>query len=179
MDRETFARGMAFLQSAVQVQAPLETVNAYWHLLRDLDEQTFRQAVLAAAASHKFHTLPPVAEIRRQADQIVRGLPLTWEESFSLVSRAVGQAGGVYATKEQREAAVNSLPEPVRPMATRWWMTICRSDDSSSLRHQWRQAWEAEQSRTREVATLPPAVRPRIPEGLFRIPGESDGGRGH
>jgi hypothetical protein len=172
VDRETFAKGMAFLQGAVQVSAGTETLNAYWHLLRDLDADLFRSAVVAAAASHKYHTLPPVAEIRRHADQISAGIGLTWEESLSAVVKVISRAGGQYASPEDRRAAIETLPEQVRPMAARWWMTLCRSEDASSLRNQWRMAWEAEQSRAKEVATLPPAVRPKMPDlgRLFHMP---------
>jgi len=162
LDRTKFARGMAFLQAAVQVSAGEETLNAYWHLLKDLDPERFEQAILAAAASHRYHTLPPVAEIRRHAENAAQGLQLTWEESFHLASRAVHTAGGTYATAETRAEALGMLPEQVRGLTSRWWTAICRSEDSGHLRSQWRQAWEAGQARDREAAALPEAVRPKM-----------------
>ena len=161
MDRETFARGMAFLQAAVQVTAPEATLNAYWHLLRDLSPEVWQSAVLAAAASHQYHTLPPVAEIRRHAQAAVNGIGPTWEEGFTVACRAVTQAGGTYATPEQRQAVLSAMPGLLGELTGRFWSMICRSEDAGVLRGQWRQAWEAAERRSAEVDRLPPAVRPR------------------
>jgi hypothetical protein len=161
MDRETFAKGMAFLQSAVQVTAPEPTLNAYWHLLRDLSPEVWQQAVLAAAASHQYHTLPPVAEIRRHAQAAVNGIGPTWEEAFAVACRAVSRAGGSYASPEQRQKVLSAMPGLLGEMTCRFWSTICRSEDGGVLRGQWRQAWEAAEQRSAEVDRLPPAVRPR------------------
>ncbi len=161
MDRETFAKGMAFLQAAVQVQAGEETLNAYWHLLRDLSPEVWQQAVLAAAASHQYHTLPPVAEIRRHAQQVVSGIGLTWEEAFTVACRAVSRAGGSYASPEQRQEVLSQMPGLLGEMTGRFWKTICHSEDAGVLRGQWRQAWEAAEQRAAEIDRLPPAVRPK------------------
>ncbi len=161
MDRETFGRGMAFLQAAVQVTAPEATLNAYWHLLRDLSPEVWQQAVLAAAASHQYHTLPPVAEIRRHAQAAVNGIGPTWEEAFVVACRAVSRAGGGYATPEQRQEVLSVMPGLLGEMTGRFWSTICRSEDAGVLRAQWRQAWEAAEQKSAEVDRLPPAVRPR------------------
>jgi hypothetical protein len=152
---------MAFLQSAVQVTAPEATLNAYWHLLKDLAPEVWQQAILAAAASHQYHTLPPVAEIRRHAQAAVEGIGLTWEEGFALACRAVRQAGGNYATPEQRREVLSQMPGLLGEMTARFWQTICHSEESLILRGQWRQAWEAAERRSAEVDRLPPAVRPR------------------
>lgn len=174
MDRETFARGMAFLQAAVQVTAPEATLNAYWHLVRDLDPEVWQQAVLAAAASHQYHTLPPVAEIRRHAQAAIDGVGPTWEEAFTVACRAVRQAGGNYATPEQRQEVLSKMPGLLGEMTGRFWKTICHSEDASILRGQWRQAWEAAEQRRAEVDRLPPAVRPKRigPDlaSLFKMP---------
>lgn len=174
MDRETFAKGMAFLQAAVQVTAPEATLNAYWHLVKDLSPEVWQQAVLAAAASHQYHTLPPVAEIRRHAQAAIEGIGPTWEEAFTVACRAVRQAGGNYATPEQRQEVLSKMPGLLGEMTGRFWKTICHSEESSVLRGQWRQAWEATEQRRAEVDRLPPAVRPKRigPDlaSLFRMP---------
>ena len=161
MDKTEFARGMAFLQSAVQVTAPEATLHSYWHLLRDLDAETWQTAVLAAAASHEFHTLPPVAVIRRHADRAKNGVGLTWEEAFSVACRAVRQAGGNYATPEDRQKTLAQMPGLLGELTGRMWATICHSEDAGILRGQWRQAWEAAETKREEVDRLPPAVQPK------------------
>jgi hypothetical protein len=161
MDRETFGRGMAFLQAAMQVTAPEATLNAYWHLLRDLTPEVWQQAILAAAASHHYHTLPPVAEIRRHAQAAVEGVGPTWEEALAVACRAINRAGGNYATPEQRQEVLSQMPGLLGEMTGRFWKTICHSEEAGVLRGQWRQAWEAAERRSAEVDRLPPAVRPR------------------
>lgn len=174
MDRETFAKGMAFLQAAVQVTAPEATLHSYWHLLRDLDAETWQTAVLATAASHEYHTLPPVAALRKAAQRAREGVPLTWEEGFSIACRAIRQAGGEYATAEDRQRVLAQMPGLLGDLAGRMWSTICHSDEPGVLRAQWRQAWEAAEDRGAEVDRLPPSVRPKrvgVDLGsLFKLP---------
>lgn len=174
MEKTEFARGMAFLQSAVQVTAPEATLHSYWHLLRDLDAETWQTAVMATAASHEYHTLPPVAVIRRHADRARNGVGLTWEEGFSIACRAIRHAGGEYATAEDRQRVLAQMPGLLGDLAGRMWSTICHSDEPSILRAQWRQAWEAAEERGAEVDRLPPSVRPKrvgVDLGkLFQLP---------
>lgn len=174
MDRESFARGMAFLQAAVQVTAPEATLHAYWHCLKDLDHEVWQTAVVAAAASHEYHTLPPVAAIRKAAQRARQGVPLTWEEGFSIACLLIRQAGGQYATADQRQTALSRMPGLTGELAGRMWTMICHSEDASILRGQWRQAWEAAEQRRAEVDRLPPAVRPKRigPDlaSLFKMP---------
>lgn len=160
MERAEFARGMAFLQAAVQVTAPEATLHSYWHLLQDLDSDTWQAAVLATAASHEYHTLPPVAAIRKAAQRARNGVGPTWEEGFSIACRAVRQAGGSYATMEDRQAVLALMPGLLGELAGRMWSTICHSEDPSILRAQWRQAWEAAEEREVDIERLPPSARP-------------------
>ena len=174
MDKASFARGMAFLQAAVQVTAPEATLHAYWHCLKDLDHEVWQTAVVAAAASHEFHTLPPVAALRKAAQRARQGVPLTWEEGFSIACRAIRQAGGEYATAEDRQRVLGQMPGLLGELAGRMWLTICHSDEPTILRAQWRQAWEAAEERGLEIDRLPPSVRPKRVAvdlgGLFRMP---------
>jgi len=174
MDKASFARGMAFLQAAVQVTAQEATLHAYWHCLKDLDHEVWQTAVVAAAASHEFHTLPPVSAIRKAAQRARQGVPLTWEEGFSIACRAIRQAGGEYATAEDRQRVLGQMPGLLGELAGRMWLTICHSDEPTILRAQWRQAWEAAEERGSEIDRLPPSVRPKRVAvdlgGLFKMP---------
>ena len=174
MDRESFARGMAFLQAAVQVTAPEATLHAYWHCLKDLDHEVWQTAVVTAAASHEYHTLPPVAAIRKAAQRARQGVPPTWEEGFSIACLLIRQAGGQYATADQRQTALSRMPGLTGELAGRMWATICHSEEPTILRAQWRQAWEAAEERGLEIDRLPPSVQPKrvaVDLGnLFRMP---------
>ena len=174
MDRASFAKGMAFLQAAMQVTAPEATLHAYWHCLKDLDHEVWQTAVVAAAASHEFHTLPSVAALRKAAQRARQGVPLTWEEGFSIACRAIRRAGGEYATAEDRQQVLGQMPGLLGALAGRMWSTICHSDEPTILRAQWHQAWEAAEERGSEIDRLPPSVRPKrvaVDLGkLFRMP---------
>ena len=174
MDKASFARGMAFLQAAMQVTAPEATLRAYWHCLQDLDHEVWQAAVVAAAASHEYHTLPPVAALRRAAQRQRQGVQLTWEEGFSIACLSIRQAGGQYATADQRQTALSRMPGLTGELAGRMWSTICRSEEPTILRAQWRQAWEAAEERGSEIDRLPPSVRPQRVAvdlgGLFKMP---------
>lgn len=174
-----FGELMAYMASAAAKPVDEHTARVYWDCLRDIPQAVLEPAVKRAVCEQVYATLPPVATIRRFALEVTHGTRLAAHEAQNIAGRAIRKAGGPYAEAEDMAKALAEMPPEVAGFVRRFgWTRIADADDPEIFRGQWRMAWDAAQSRDRQVAALPVDLRPAIAgtvnmpriDQMFRLP---------
>lgn len=166
---EQFLKVMALIQAGTQRTATAETIKAYYWMLKDLSFEQLLRAAQLALAEHEFSTLPTIAMLRRLAtEKATTGT--TAQEALEAARRAINQAGGSYASSDDRKAALARLEAPVAHcLQTFGWDRICDSANPEALQAQWRKQWEDARDRDSENQIRPARLRNAIPAGQGRI----------
>lgn len=131
-------------------QVTAETVAVYLRLLGDIAPADLQVIVDQAVATCKF--LPTVAELRDSLHALEAMGELSWGEAWEDVQKEMRRIGsyGVPAFKTELTAAV------VRSMG---WKVLCASENPQTDRAQFRDIYNAMQSRQANVKRLLPQAR--------------------
>lgn len=147
MKPEEFAVIAAALQTAFPWSNLFPTSEAMdiWHgKLKDIPYE-----VMSAVVNRWIDTRtqpPTIADIRREADAVVNGLPPTWADGWEQVQKAIGRFGYM-----QREAALASMDEVTAETVRRiGWQQICESENVDALRANFRMVYETMSRRAQE-----------------------------
>lgn len=89
---------------------------------------------------------PTIADLRKEADIVVNGVPPSWADGWEQVQKAIGRYGYM-----QRDAALASMDEITRETVIRiGWQQICESENPDALRANFRMVHETLSKRMQE-----------------------------
>jgi len=171
MPLQAFLPVMAFLAAATQREPSPETIRVYHRMLGDIPLATLQAACERAIATHKFATLPTVGQIRELSAQMSgQQCNLSAMEGLEQARRAINQAGGGYASSDDRNSAYAKLgPLVARVVQAFGWDAICNCDNRETLQAQWRRHFEEVVSRCNLEAVQPARLRIGVSDGQGRI----------
>jgi len=151
---------MAYIQHAIGIPIPAEQAEVYFDLLGDLPFEALMLSAKSVVLSHKFHTIPPVSELRDAALEIMRPLEdrITAGRAFEMARRAVRCFG--YTDREQGMAQLPYLARNV--MRQIGWNEFCDSENPEALRAHFFKLFEAEKAGLTRQAKLPANVSTAI-----------------
>lgn len=160
-----FADVIAYLE--VGAGAPKlndDRVKVYADLLADLPGDVLLAAAKRALLEHGYATVPPPGVIRRHAQAMVEGPGHTAGEAWRLVLAAVRR----HTVRGECEGLA-ALPPRVAAAARAYgWRSLCdvRPGEQQTAFAQFRDVYQAIDSRERAEAALPPALRAGRPAEL-------------
>lgn len=178
MTRKEFSEGLYFLAAGCRQALEAPTLEAYFALLGDLSAETFREACRVVLLSHKYATLPSIAELREAALMVenARNPQLTAGEAFAIAREAAGnvdmdiigpfkvrnyQTGEWDVYPSQEAYALRDVPEPVvKAMRAFGLREFCYAEDPTGVvRAQFTKVFEQIAARDQRTALMPPSVR--------------------
>lgn len=155
MNRQEFAKMMAFLTAAVERSPSTQTFEVYFEMLKDLPYELTMAAVKKVVAQDEYPTLPTIGKLRKAAQDLCRMDRLSAPEAWGAVLKAV-QRHGYYGEAE----AMEKLPENVGAVVEMvGWRDICHSDKPDVLRAQFMRMYETVEVRRKETELLPEDVK--------------------
>ncbi len=138
-----------------------QSKTVWFRVLSDLDFKQAEAAVLRHACTRKFP--PSIAEIRDQAAQVTAPDRRSWLDGWGDVQRAIHR-WGMHRPKEALDELGKSDPMTAKVAELLGWQNLCVSENQSVDRANFRQCYETMQSREKESAMLPPALKMMIGE---------------
>jgi len=101
---------------------------------------------------------PTIADLRREADIVVNGVPPSWADGWEQVQKAIGRYGYM-----QREEALASMDEITRETVIRiGWQQICESENVDALRANFRMVHETMSRRKQEDRLISSGTQQKI-----------------
>lgn len=113
-----------------------ETVALWFDMLGDLPYEIVEIAIKKWVATNKWS--PSIAEIRKEAAEIIHGAPKSWEQAWQEVIASIG-AYGSRRTAEAMETFDEVTREAVKRMGYR---NICMSENPVSERANFREIYK-------------------------------------
>lgn len=128
--------------------------------------------VMAAVVNRWIETKtqpPTIADLRKEADIVVNGLPPTWADGWEQVQNAIGRYGYM-----QRDAALGSMDEVTAETVRRiGWQQICESENVDALRANFRMVYETMSRRLQEGRMISAGTQERL-NAVRAVPQISD-----
>ena len=126
-----------------------ESMSIWYELLKDLDYMVAQAAVQKHMVSSKFP--PTIADIREKSAGLAKGYIPTWSEGWGQVVKAISRYG-LY----DRKGALESMDDITRTAVERMgFEELCRSENQSVDRANFRMIYEQIVEREQEVRKLP------------------------
>lgn len=132
-----------------------ESKTIWFRMLKDLDYRLCQAAVMKHASICKYS--PTIAEIRTQAAQLTQTGRKDWLEGWGMVQKTIHDTG-MHRPQEAFEKLRQFDERTARVAEMMGWQSLCTSENPVADRANFRQCYEALQSREAEASKLPPAV---------------------
>ncbi len=133
-----------------------EAMELWFVAMQDLDYNALTTTLAKWVATQKWP--PTIAELREMCSEVTEGKLPDWGEGWSEVSKAVRRYGFM-----RPEEALESMSPTTREAVRRiGWMEICNSENTDTLRAQFRQVYEIVSKRTVEDRKIPEALKETI-----------------
>lgn len=162
---------MAYLTAGCRKPLADASVEVYFDLLKDLDEQVMFAAVRRVLCDHVWATFPSIAELRAAATEAMAGKALTAGEAWQIAWQCVGRnydpeihgeyrhGGKVYPS--QLACLTEGLPPQVLEAINAYGAQslACGAEPLGVVRAQFMKIFEAVEKRERREAVLPESVK--------------------
>jgi hypothetical protein len=130
-----------------------QSKDVWFTMLGDIDYKVCMTALKEIIANNKF--TPTIAEIREKCSSLTSPKIKDWGEAWESVIRAIGKFG-MYNTQD----ALDSFDETTRICVKRiGFQNICRDEDYTASRANFRMIYEIEAKRKKANNQLPPQLR--------------------
>lgn len=133
-----------------------DAVRNWYQMLKDIDYKVLQMAIYKYAMTNKFP--PTVAEMRELAAEIMLGELPDWGEGWEQVLKAIKDFGYM-----RPKEAMDSFDDITRECVKRLgFINICKSENISVERANFRQLYEQIANRQREAVKLPIGLQRQI-----------------
>jgi hypothetical protein len=146
---------------------PADQARVYWDLLGDLPADVLATAARQAILENRYPVIPTAGTLRQLALELMEPAALQAMEAWELTRKAISRYG--YANETR---AMATLPEPVRSVVqSLGWQSLCDADadNISTVRAQFRDAYNAIAGRQKREALLPLAHRQLLTRLLLHM----------
>lgn len=156
MTKEEFsilARGLKAVYTQPSFLPDSDALNVWYTLLKDLDYMVVQTAIQKYMLTQK---LPPViADIREMASSVTMGEKALWSDGWEEVVMAIRRYGSY-----NEEKAMENMSEITKQCVRRLgYQNLCRSEDISIERANFRMIYEQISKREEENRKLPVQMR--------------------
>lgn len=137
------------------------SMRLWYTLLKDVDYTLASAAAYKHMCSSRFP--PTIADLREQCSQVTQPKPKSWLDGWGVVQKLIGKYG-FYRQREALAELDEFDPLAASVVERLGWRSLCMSESPTVDRANFRQCYEAVQTRERENDKLPPAVSSRLQE---------------
>jgi hypothetical protein len=155
MTKDEFLEIGYVLSASCGKEMPEQQARVYYELLRHLDPELLRLAVLRAVAESQYPVIPPVGVLLKIAQELASGPRMLAIEAWDALRRAIARYG-----YNRGDDALASLPPAVARVARALgWQSICDCVNTEVLRAQFTKAYDQMSERDEVVQRLPEPLR--------------------